>query len=55
MDDDEVRDVYLPNDLLVVTYAVVELPLHAMEHFLWSVYLSLFLLSVSLSARVLLW
>jgi hypothetical protein len=44
----------IPDYLLVMTYAVVELILHATEHFLGRVYLVLFLLSVSLSARVLL-
>jgi hypothetical protein len=35
-------------------HTVIELSLQAAEHFLWSVYLRLYLLSVSLSARVLL-
>jgi hypothetical protein len=39
---------------LVMTYASVELLLHAIEHFLRSVNLGLFVLLVSLSARVLL-
>jgi hypothetical protein len=44
-----------PQYALVVTYAVVELLLHLTEHFLRGVYLSLFLLTVSLSSRVLRW
>jgi hypothetical protein len=39
---------------LVMTYASLELLLHAIEHFLRRVNLGLFLLSVSLSSRVLL-
>jgi hypothetical protein len=36
-----------------MSYTVVELILHPTEHFLRDVYMGLFLLSVSLSARVL--
>jgi hypothetical protein len=38
-----------------MTYAIVELLLHATEHFLRCLDLGLFLFSVSVSARVLLW
>jgi hypothetical protein len=46
---------HAPEYLLVMPYATVELFLHPKEHFLRSVYLGLCFLSVSLSARVLLW
>jgi hypothetical protein len=52
--DNEIKNVYSPYDQLVMTYASVELPLHAEEHFLRGLCFDLFLLSVSPSARVLL-
>jgi hypothetical protein len=44
----------VPHNLVVKTYTVIQLLLHATEHFLRGLYLGLFL-SVSLSARVMRW
>jgi hypothetical protein len=47
--------IFLLYDQLVTPYTVAELLLHATQHFLRGLYLGFFLLSVSLSARVLRW